>query len=233
VTVVRPVLAVAFAGLLALAGCSDRGGEEDAAPTTAVPTATPVPGPAVTTTTTTPPSPTTTMPPSPTNHESALTQLLLDEPSLAGFRRDDARLGAGPLDLEAAARAESDVEAERALLETRHFVGGSSRAWTNDDGDVVYLAVYRFADAAQASLYLLDGTETLLARGARPFDVPEIAGAVGFTAVDDDGRGPFTTHAVAFAAGDRWALAIVGSKGTGRTPEDARAVAVAQAARLG
>src|SRR5690606_1928035 len=121
-----------------------------------------------------------------------------------------------------AARAEADVEAERALLETRRFQEGLSRAWTDEGGDVVYVAVYAFAGPREAELYLQDGTETLVARGAAGFTVEAVPGAIGFTTVESTPEGPFTTHAVAFAAGPHWALTIVGSRGSDRTPDDAR-----------
>ena len=83
-----------------------------------------------------------------------------------------------------------------------------------------------------AALYLRDGDQTLSARGATAFDVAEIPGAIGFTDATEGSGGSFTTHAVAFTSGVRWVLAIVGSRGTGRTPDDARAVALAQATHL-
>lgn len=176
----------------------------------------------------TPATTTTTTP-----EDRAVFELLLDVPPLDGFTRADEVLGAGPLDLDAAARAEADVAAERALLETRGFERGASRAWLDPAQDVVYLAIYDFTDGDGAAAYLRDGIETLRARGATPFDVPEIEGAAGFTTVEESAEGTFTAHAVAFPLDDRWVLALVGSSGSGRTPDDAQAVAAAQAARLG
>lgn len=176
----------------------------------------------------TPATTTTTTP-----EDQAVSELLLDAPPLDGFARADDVLGTGPLDLDAAARAEADVAAERALLETRNFERGASRAWLDPAQDVVYLAIYDFADDDGAAAYWRDGIETLRARGATPFDVPEIEGAAGFTTVEESDEGTFTAHAVAFPLDDRWVLALVGSSGSGRTPDDARAVAAAQAARLG
>lgn len=176
----------------------------------------------------TPSSTTTTAP-----GEAAVYDLLLAEPPLDGFARADDVLGTGALDLEAAAAAERDVDAERALLEARGFERGASRAWLDPDQDVVYLAVYDFGDAEGATAYLQAAAEGLQARGATAFDVPEVPGALGFTTVEDGPDGTFSAHAVTFARGDRWFLALVGSPGRGRSPEDVRAVAAAQSARLG
>lgn len=160
-------------------------------------------------------------------------ELLLEELPMASFERADDVLGAGSLDLEAAAAAESDVEAERALLAARGFERGASRAWLGPAQDVVYLAIYDFADADGAAAYLRAGADALLERGATPFEVPEVDGALGFTTVEEGPDSTFTAHAVAFARGDRWVLTLVGSPGAGRPPEDARAVAAEQAGQLG
>lgn len=175
------------------------------------------------------PSSTTTTTP----EDRAMSELLLEQPVLDGFAPADHVLGTGPLDLDAAASAEDDPAAERALLETRGFERGSSRAWIDPGQDVVYIAIYDFVEAAGAAAYLADGSETLLARGASPFDVPEVEGAVGFTTIEESAGGTFTAHAVAFTRGEHWVLSLVGSPGSGRTPDDARAVAAAQAERLG
>lgn len=197
--------------ILALAGCgSDGDGGEDRPRTT-------------TTTTEAAPVPTSTVPPTP--ETDALDDALLDD-TLPGFTRDDEELGAGPLDLEAAAQAEADVDAERALLETRGFVRGASRAWVGPGDDVVYLAAYEFASADGAAAYLIDGAEHLGARGAQRFDVPGIDGAAGFTTVDDDG---FTGHAVVYTLGPRWFLVLLGSPGASRTAEEAISLAERQA----
>lgn len=165
--------------------------------------------------------------------DRAVAELLLEELPLPSFQRADDVLAAGPLDLEAAAAGELDVEAERSLLEARGFERGASRAWLGPAQDVVYLAIYDFADADGAAAYLRAGADTLLDRGATPFEVPEVDGAVGFTTVEEGPDGTFTAHAVAFARGDRWALTLVGSPSSARSPEDARAVAAEQADRLG
>ncbi|MCU1376109.1 MAG: hypothetical protein JWO68_3395 [Actinomycetia bacterium] len=211
----RPIavgVAVAVA-VLALAGC---GGGDD--PAAAAPRRT---------TTTLAPATSSTAPATP--EVLTLDDALLDD-TLPGFHRDDAAVGAGPLDLEAAARAEVDVDAERAVLETRGFVRGASRAWTGPDDDVAYLAIYEFADAEGAAAYLVDGTEHLGARGATRFDVPPVVGARGFTTLDHDEDGTaFTAHAISFTRGPRWFLVLLGSHSGRRTTTEAIDLAQRQA----
>lgn len=163
----------------------------------------------------------------PTTPEAlAVDDLLLDD-TLPGFRRDDAAVGAGLMDLEGAAAAESDSDAERALLETRGFVRGASRAWCTPDDDIVYLAAYDFATARGAAAYLTDGLERLDARGAARFPVPQVADAKGFTSVDGTGDEAFTAHAVVFTRDMRWFLVLVGSPSASRTTAEAIEVATA------
>jgi hypothetical protein len=148
------------------------------------------------------PATTTTVPFTP--ELRTVDDLLVDD-AIDGFRRDDAALGAGPLDLEAAARAEADVDAERSLLETRGFVRGLSRGWVGPHDAGVYLAVYEFATPAGAAAYLVDGMEHVLARGGRELPVSDIAGARGFAVVE----GGVTSEAVTFARGSRWVLVVL------------------------
>lgn len=157
----------------------------------------------------------------------AMDDLLLDD-TLPGFRRDDGAVGAGPLDLDAAAEAEADAEAERAVLETRGFVRGTSRSWVGPGDDVVYVAAYEFARPDGAAAYLVDGMEHVTARGARGFPVPGIDGARGFTMVDGGG----TAHGVVLARRHHWVLVLVASPTGSRSAEEAVVVAAAQARRL-
>ena len=214
----RPAVAWATAVLVlavALAACSDGGGDGTDEPDASSPTSEAPEElelePATTTTT--------------TPEDTAVTELLLDE-TLPGFAAGVAAV----LDLEAAAAQEQDVEAERALLSTRHFERGASRVWTSED-DVAYVAAYRFAAPEDAAAYLADGAETLEARAATTFAVPEVPGALGFTTIEESGEGTFTTYAVAFTRGPLWFLVLVGSPGSGRTAEEARALSVEQSGR--
>lgn len=159
-----------------------------------------------------------------TEADVALDALILDE-TLPGFTRADDVIGAGPLDLEAAAQAEADPAAEQALLETRKFQRGVSRAWIDPLQDVAYEAVYTFADEAGARAYLADGAETLVARAAIPFDVPGVPGAQGFTTLEEDEQGAFTAHAASFTRGRNWFLVLVGSDSSRRTADEARSLA--------
>jgi hypothetical protein len=219
--VARAVIAVAAVLALAavLASCSS--GDDDAR--AAVPT------------TPAPPSPTTTTrAPLPRTPETDALDALLPDDALPGFTRvPDGTRGAGPLDLDAAAAAERDVHAERAVLQTRRFRRGIARVWTgpDDDADTVYVAIYEFADAAGASAYLEDGRELLEARKVTTFPV-DLPGAFGFTQIDESRADPFAGHAVAFTSGNRYALVIVGGDPGRRVPDEARAVATAVAARL-
>ena len=229
----RATITVALVlGVASTAACSSGGGRPAARPSPVTTTST-VPNAVTGKDGMTSTGPTAESQPPSTPEDVALAAVVVEDPPLDGFRRADARFGTGALDLDTAANAESDVQAERALLETRHFERGASRAWVDDNDDVVYVAVYAFASANDAAAYLRDGTETLIARGARGFVVPDIPGAVGFTTVDDSNSGAFTTYNVAFTSGPTWVLVIVGSRGSGRSADDARAVADSQYARVG
>jgi hypothetical protein len=176
----------------------------------------------------------TSRPPVPRTPETDALDALLPDQTLPGFTRvPDGTRGAGPLDLDAAAAAEQDAQAERAVLETRRFRRGIARVWTGPDdaGDTVYIAIYEFADATGASAYLEDGRELLEARKVTQFPV-DLPGAFGFTQVDESGADPFAGHAGAFTSGNRYALVIVGGDPGRRTPDEARSVAAAVAARL-
>ena len=201
-------IVIAALSLVALAACSGDD-DDDAAPRTTTSRApTTIELEPATTTTTTP-------------EDAALTDLLLTE-VLPGFTRvrDDV------LDLDAAAEAEADSEAERALLETRGFVRGVARVWNDANDEVVFVTAYELGSKEQADLYLVDGAETLTARSATRFDAGEIAGAFGFTTREED----FVAHAVAFTRGSHWYLVLVGSADGSRTSTEALQLAAAQAA---
>ena len=161
--------------------------------------------------------------------EVPMDQMLIDEitvsSTLDGMRlAPDELLGTGPMDLDRAAAAERDADAERAVLTTRGFEEGFSRGFQHADGGIVLLQVYRFVDADGAAAYLLDGAEHLLGRGATPYDVAPLAGALGFTDVDGD----FEAHGVTLSVGRHHVLAVVGGAPGSHTPDDARRIALAQ-----
>ncbi|MEM8902340.1 MAG: hypothetical protein AAGA17_01325 [Actinomycetota bacterium] len=161
--------------------------------------------------------------------EVPMDQLLIDEITVGGLidgmaLASDELLGTGPMDLERAAGAERDVEAERAVLTTRGFEEGFSRGFRHDDGGIVLVQIYRFADADGAAAYVLDGAEHLLGRGATPYDVSPLAGALGFTDLD----GEFEAHGVTLSVGRHQVLVVVGGPPGTQVPEAARQVALAQ-----
>lgn len=197
---------------LALAGCSADG--DDASPTAGTLDLAPA-----TTATTTPDG-------------QALSDLVVTDPPLPGFVLADDILGAGPLDLGAAAASEPEPTVERALLEETGFERGASRAWLSTEQDAAYVAIYGFATPEGAAAYADAASDRLVARGATPFDVPEVPGATGLTTVEEAEEGTFTTHAVSFVRDDRWVLVLVASPTSSRSPEDARALAAAQADRI-
>lgn len=205
-------IALAALALVTLAACS--GGDDDdtdaAAATTTTASVPELELEPATTTTTTP-------------EDTALLDLLLDDETVPELTRDRDET----LDLDAAAESESDVEAERALLETRGFVRGAARRWVGPSDDVLLVTAYEFAAADQADLYLVDGTETVLARGAEQVEVPDVPGAVGFRTVDGD----FEAHAIAFTRGTRWFLVVGGSSIGTIGLDDVGRLAAAQAAR--
>jgi hypothetical protein len=207
------VTVAALALATAVAGCSDDDEDGAVRPSAAA-------TPSTTRRVATPSTSPSASPPTP---ETRALDDLLPETTLPGFDRvPDGRRGAGPLDLDAAAAAERDTAAERALLTTRGFERGVARVWSGPEDDTVYVAVYEFADDAAASAYLADGRETLQARQVREFPVEQ---GFGFTQVDETSQGAFVGHAVAFTAGHRYALVIVGGDGSRRTPDEARDVA--------
>lgn len=144
--------------------------------------------------------------------------LLLDDLGAEWHRVADTRPGLGPLDLEAAAKAELDTSAERALLETRGYKGGLARAWRNQAGDELYQAVYEFPDEPSAAAYLQDGLINLEGRGATRYEVEGIPGATGFSQAERRPDGAVTSHGLAFVRGHRFFLLFLASARPGTTP---------------
>lgn len=171
-----------------------------------------------------PPPPTT----QPTEGPFAALAAMLPE-TLDGYRINTGAKATGELDLEKAASAEQDTSAEKALLETRHFERGYGRGFTNDTVDV-YTAVYDFASDQDASFYLTDGFINLHGKGASTYDVPEIAGAKGFSHGAEDEGVPAIVHGVAFTKGDRFFLAFTRSP-SNSTPAQVKTLANDIAAR--
>lgn len=169
------------------------------------------------------------------NPSVSLADLLLpaQDPVLKGFKvaPDGDYEGTGALSLQDAARAEDDFEAEESLLSTRGFEAGFGRVFNNAQDDVIFVTVYRFAEASGAAAYLVDGAERLLARGAVKFPVDQPEDAFGFTQTETQRDETFTGHGVAYAFGQFVFLIVAGSTDASLTVDDARAVAYAQAKR--
>jgi hypothetical protein len=119
------------------------------------------------------------------------------------------------LDLGAAADLQPDPRAETALLQTRGYRGGWTRAFRNPANDIVVASVYQFDDPAEAEFYLEDGLITIGGYGGHFFDLPALPGVRGFHQAIDDGHEPLAALGAAFQAGNRWYLVyVVGSPAT-------------------
>ncbi|MEO7804855.1 MAG: hypothetical protein ABIS70_10150 [Actinomycetota bacterium] len=164
--------------------------------------------------------------------DDSLDAILIDD-ALAGFAVADPDLFAvGPLDLEAAAAEEDDVEAERSLLITREFQRGYAKAWTNATEDVVVATVYLFAEPRGAKAYLDDTLISLEGTGAQRVEITTPPGGAAFSQTDEDDQGTLVTHGVVFVSGDLF-LALLGSTtGSGLTLQDLRTLAETQFERI-
>lgn len=135
--------------------------------------------------------------------------------SLTGFEPVDDRAADRFLDLGAAAAVQPDPPAETALLQTRGFQGGWTRAFRSEANDVVVASVYQFADAGQAEFYLEDGLILIGGYGGRFFDLPALPGIRGFHQEITDGDETLVTLGGAWHEGPRWYLVyLVGQPAT-------------------
>ncbi len=114
------------------------------------------------------------------------------------------------LDLRAAADIQPDPTEEVALLETRGFRGGWTRAFRNDHNDVAVASVYEFENEVEAEFYLEDGLITIGGYGGTFFDIPDLPGVRGFAQDISHSDGEATEDLVSLGAsfhrGDRWYL---------------------------
>lgn len=114
------------------------------------------------------------------------------------------------LDLRAAADIQPDPTEEVALLETRGFRGGWTRAFRNDHNDVAVASVYQFENEVEAEFYLEDGLITIGGYGGSFFDIPDLPGVRGFAQDISRSDGEATEDLVSLGAsfhrGDRWFL---------------------------
>ncbi|MEM9654521.1 MAG: hypothetical protein AAGA65_20685 [Actinomycetota bacterium] len=141
---------------------------------------------------------------------------------LDGFTTIDDPMADRFLDLTAASQIQPDPTEEVALLETRGFAGGWTRAFRNDTNDVAVMSVYHFEDAAEAEFYLEDGLITIGGYGGKFFDIPALPGVRGFVQhFTEPGDQPgeadeeLVSLGAAFQLGPRWHLIyLVGSTET-------------------
>lgn len=154
-----------------------------------------------------------------TGDPDALAEVLMSD--ITGFELIEEPSADRFLDIAAASEIQPDPTEEIALLETRGFEGGWTRAFRNDNNDVAVTSVYHFADAAEAEFYLEDGLITIGGYGGKFFDIESQPGARGFIQhFDDEATGePMVSLGAAFQTGPRWFLVyFVGSVET-VTPE--------------
>ncbi|MGF1596269.1 MAG: hypothetical protein ACFCVK_04965 [Acidimicrobiales bacterium] len=119
------------------------------------------------------------------------------------------------LDLGSASELQPDPTEEVALLETRGFAGGWTRAFRSADNDVAVASVYHFADPAQAEFYLEDGLIMIGGYGGQFFDIAGLPGVRGFSQRFADGGEELVSLGAAFQLGPRWYLIyLVGSPET-------------------
>ena len=146
-------------------------------------------------------------PTSPRLAPGALAVTMLDQ--VPGFAPIDEAGANSAIDLDQASQRQPDPAAERALLETRGFRGGWTRAFRNDTQDVVLVTAYEFASPQQADLYLQDGLITVGGYGGELFEIAQLPGVHGFRQTSGDASGPLVTHGLTFSDGNRWYLLFV------------------------
>jgi len=114
------------------------------------------------------------------------------------------------LDLRAAADIQPDPTEEVALLETRGYRGGWTRAFRNAHNDVAVASVYQFENEVEAEFYLEDGLITIGGYGGRFFDIPDLPGVRGFaqdiSQTDGEATEDLVSLGASFHRGDRWYL---------------------------
>ncbi len=136
--------------------------------------------------------------------------------AIAGFEPVEGPTTDRFLTLIDAAELQPDPTEEVALLETRGYLGGWTRAFRNEANDVAVTAVYEFADPTEAAFYLEDGLITIGGYGGSFFEVDGLPGVRGFAqhfgqdggaaAADGGDDGGVLALGAAFHAGPRWYL---------------------------
>ncbi len=144
---------------------------------------------------------------------TALADVLLDD--VDRFDRVDDPSTDRYLDLRDAADIQPDPTEEVALLETRGYEGGWTRAFRSGGNDVLVTSVYQFTDAAEAEFYLEDGLITIGGYGGKFFDIDGMPGVRGFAQEFSDDGEDLRSLGAAFQTGPRWHLVyLVGSADT-------------------
>ncbi len=249
---VAMAVAVFAAGCGAGPGADDRGLDVTTASSSTIPSTTPPTSPSTSPSTSPQPRATTPAPPAPTGNESIIPVRLEDvvrtatteateRPRAKTWSSEPEALAAAltasidgyepigepgadrHLDLQAAAELQPDPTEEVALLETRGFEGGWTRAFRNEHNDVAVVSVYQFDDPAEAEFYLEDGLITIGGYGGKFFDIADLPGVRGFvqyfSETDEGGTEDLVSLGAAFQTGPRWYLVyFVGSTDT-VTPE--------------
>ncbi len=156
----------------------------------------------------------------------ALAALLIDD--LDGFEAVTASGADRPLSISEASALQPDPTEELPLLETRGYQGGWTRAFRNDDNDVIVATVYDFISALEADFYLEDGTITLIGDGGTIYEVEAMPGARGFRQDVAGADGPLVVYGITFTEGNKWFLVTVVGDPSTATPARLLPAAVAQ-----
>ncbi|MEM8923296.1 MAG: hypothetical protein AAGD35_07310 [Actinomycetota bacterium] len=150
------------------------------------------------------PAPTAPVGPPPSAEPSALATVLLAR--VPGFVPIDETGADRFLDMAGAAAIQPDPTEEIALLETRGYRGGWTRAFRSTGNDVLVASVYQFDDSAQAEFYLEDGLIVIGGYGGRFFDVEQLPGVKGFAQESIVDGEELLTLGATFQIGPRWFL---------------------------
>jgi hypothetical protein len=149
--------------------------------------------------------------------ETALEALLVDQ--IPGFDRIQTEAADRPLSIEDAAALQPDPTEELPLLETRGYQGGWSRAFRDDQNNVIVITVYDFVSALEADFYLEDGTITLIGDGGTIYEVATIPDARGFKQETQDASGSLVVYGITFTRGNQWFLVTLLGDPEAATPD--------------
>lgn len=149
--------------------------------------------------------------------ETALEALLVDQ--IPGFDRIQTDAADRPLSIDDAAALQPDPTEELPLLETRGYQGGWSRAFRDDQNNVIVITVYDFVSALEADFYLEDGTITLIGDGGTIYEVATIPDARGFKQETQDAAGPLVVYGITFTRGNQWFLVTLLGDPEAATPD--------------